>query len=238
MGRLTVDLSRAKRLFFVALVASLSATGLLAIGILLFAEFDETTERILLTTLLLSLFSLFALPAGVLLDQGRYRWLAWTVIALSGLAFAIAMMLTWGDWDESDEGAWKLLAVVASAAAASSQTAATTSRRRAGDTKSVRWIYLASIGTAVLVACLVSLAVANEVEKEGFYRVLGALVVADVLLVILQSVVRRMTGVAGSDGANVLVFRLSAEPSEEAVAAASEALERRGAKVEQVERRR
>jgi len=70
-----VDVSSGKRLALVALVASLSATALLAIGILLFAEFDDTSGRILATTALIGLFSLLTLPAGALLDRGEARML-------------------------------------------------------------------------------------------------------------------------------------------------------------------
>jgi hypothetical protein len=57
-----------KRLFALVLVFALCTSALLAIGILLLGEFDETQARILVTT---GLFSLLALPGGVLLDQGR-----------------------------------------------------------------------------------------------------------------------------------------------------------------------
>jgi hypothetical protein len=68
-----VEISVGKRLFALALVVSLSASGLIAIGILVFGEFDDTSARILATTALTGLFSLLSLPAGVLIDRGRAR---------------------------------------------------------------------------------------------------------------------------------------------------------------------
>ena len=102
-----------KRLFFLGLIASLSATAALAILIVLFAEFDETAGRVLATTALLALYSLFSLPAGVLLDQGHVRALAWTIVGLSASSFALSMVLVWGSWEDGgDERLWKLLATV------------------------------------------------------------------------------------------------------------------------------
>jgi hypothetical protein len=234
-----VDITRAKRLFFVALIASLSATAGLAIIVLLFAELDETTGRILGTTALLSLFSLLGLPAGVLLDQGRFVWLAWTVIVLAGVAFALAMVLVWGPSDDDGEAVWKALAVVAAFAGASSQAAATTSRLRPAEPLAVRVLYAVALGLGVLFALLVTTAALAEVDDENFYRGLGALAVADLLFVVLQPIARRAAGVArpGERRAHRLVFTLDREPPEEAIRAASEALRHAGVLVERVERR-
>ncbi|MDQ3857723.1 MAG: hypothetical protein M3327_04630 [Actinomycetota bacterium] len=235
-----MDLSRAKRLFFVALIASLSATAVLAILFLLFAEFDETTGRILLTTLLISVFSLFALPGGVLLDQGRDGRLAWAVIVLSAVAFALGMVVTWGSWDDGNESVWKALATATAFAGASSQAAMTTSRRRAGDTQGVRILYLGSLVLAGLLALLISAAAWGEVDDESYYRALGAVAIADVLLVIVQSLARRLIGAPATVPAKSryrVVFELDRAPSEEAITAAANELGRAGARVERVERR-
>jgi hypothetical protein len=234
-----VDVTQARRLFFLALIASLSATAGLAIFFLLFADFDETTERIILTTALISLFSLFALPAGVLLDQRRFTALAWIVLALSTVAFGLAMVLTWGSWeDDGDESVWKTLASVAAFAAASSQAAMTTSRRRPEDGEAVRLLYLASLACAALLALMIAAAAWAEVDDESYYRALGALAIADLFLVVVQSVARRLGGApAAARTPHQVVFTLDRPASDEAVSAASRALERAGARVERVDRR-
>jgi hypothetical protein len=234
-----VELTQAKRFFFVGLIVSLSATAFLAILFLLFAEFDETAERILLTTLLLSLFSLFALPAGVLLDQGRYVTLAWAVITLSSAAFALAMFLTWGDWEDGgdDESIWKALATLAAFAAAASQAAMTTSRLRAGDSPTVRLLYLGSLGLAGLLALMVAIAAWEEIDDDAYYRGLGAVAIADLLLVIVQSLARRVGAVAGGPerGGHRVVFVVDRAPSAAAIEEATSALEREGVRVTSVD---
>ena len=226
-----MDVSTAKRLFFLGLIASLVATAAIAIGVLLFGDFNDTTSRILVTTAILALASLLALPAGVLLDQGRYGWLAWATIALVVGAFLVAMVLVWGSWSDGDddEGLWKALAVWATFAGAASQASATTSRRRDGDPAAVRTLYLVAIGISLAVALMVTSAVAQEIDDETFYRALGALVVADLLFVILQSVARRYASVPAAAG-DVETIRVSGPAV--AIDDAVRELERRGLRVE------
>jgi hypothetical protein len=94
-----------------------------------------------------------------------------------------------------------------------------------------------------LLALLIVTAIWEGIEDEGFYRFLGAVAVANLLLVLLQPVGRRMGGAptaAASERAHAathrLAFTLRGTPSEAAVEEARQALERGGAKVEKVDR--
>lgn len=216
----------ARRLFLRTLVVSLSATAALAIGTLLFAEFDDTAGRILATTGLISVASLFSLPAGVLLDQGRAAALAWATIALTAGGFLLALVLVWSD----NEDLWKPVGILAVFAGASSQTAAGTSRRRPGDSPAVGRLYVASIALSYGLALLLTIAMIEEVERAGYYRFVGAVAVAAVLAALLAPIVRRMGGRPEKGGAE-LVFSLDREPSAEAVERARRALEEGGAQV-------
>jgi hypothetical protein len=163
------------------------ATAALAIGFLLFAEFDETTWKVIGTTALLSAFSLLGLPGAALLDQGRAAalGLANLVLAAAGLVHALTLL-----WTESDRG-WKLLIFVVAFTGAAAQASGTTARRRADDPPIVGIVYLAGLAGAVLVASLISIAAWQEIERAGYYRILGALAVADLLTVVLQPILRR-----------------------------------------------
>jgi hypothetical protein len=99
-------------------------------------------------------------------------------------------------------------------------------------------VYWASVALVVTVAAMAWTAMWAEVDDENFYRALGALVVADVFSVLVQPILRRVSpGDARRQArANRLVFTLAAEPSDEAVRAAIEALERAGVPVEGAER--
>jgi hypothetical protein len=75
-----------KRILLLAVAGLLSASALLAIGILLVGRFGETEGRILATTALLAGYGLVGLPSTILFDQGRSRRLAVGGLALAALA--------------------------------------------------------------------------------------------------------------------------------------------------------
>jgi len=181
---------RGKRALLRAIVASLTTTALLAIGILLFGHFGQTESRILTTTMLLAGFGLLALPAGFLFDQGRLTGLAWVVLALASAGFALSVALVWTGDDPPEELA-KTAATIAALAVASTQVAALAARRTNRDPESVRLLFLASTALALVLASLVGLAVWAEIGSSGFYRALGAVVVLDVLLVALHPILLR-----------------------------------------------
>ena len=232
-----MELSIGKRLFALALVLSLATSGLVAILILLFGKFDDTSARILGTTGLIALFSLLSLPAGVLIDRGRSLSLAWTLVALAALTFLVALTVVWGDTD--NERAWKAAGTLALFTGACSQTAATTSRRRETDSGGVRGLYIASVVGAFLAASLSALAIWQEIDDEGYYRGLGAVVVGNLLTVLLQPAVRRMAGKPSSPSGRrgSVLFVVDRMPSDEAIEEAKRTFDRHGVRVEHVERR-
>ncbi len=184
-----MDTLRVKRLFLVALITSLCATAGLAIGTLLLGDFDHTASRILATTALLSAFSLVALPAGILMDQRRSLTLAWATVALAAFGFLHSQWVVWAD---DGENMWKLLGAISAFAVACAQTSSTTARRREGDPPTVGLLYLVSICTVFGLASLAVLALVEEIDDAGYYRFLGALAVLNILVALLQPVVRRL----------------------------------------------
>jgi hypothetical protein len=218
------------RLVLLALVISLCVTGAIAIGTLLFAEFDDTAGRILATTGLLSLASLLSLPAGVLLDRRRVVPLAWATIAAAALAFVLAMVTIWGEQDQ--ETLSRLTWTLWLGAGAGAQAATMTALLRPGDSRRLRVVYLVSIVLASTLAALIGLAVWIEPDSEAYGRITGAVAVAAVLATLLQPILRRME--APAEKRNELVLTLDEPPSEEAVAAVVEALEKHGSRVEKV----
>ena len=182
-----------RRLFLIALVASMCATAALAVGILLFSEFDDTSVRILGTTGALAFFSVLALPAGVLLDLGLAVPLGRVTLGLSALGLVLVLVLLWIDWDDSPEALLKSTLTVSVFAAAAAQGCATTSRLREEDPRTVRWTYVAGLAASAALATMASAAAWAEIDEAGFYRVLGALAVVVVLATLLQPILRRTT---------------------------------------------
>lgn len=201
---------RGKRALLRGIVASLSATALLAIVILLFGQFGQTEGRILTTTMLLAGFGLLALPAGFLFDQGRLTGLAGAVLALATAGFALSVALVWSGDDPPEELA-KTAATIAALAVGSTQVAALAARRTDRDPASVRRLFPTSTALALVLASMVGLAVWAEIETSSFYRALGAAVVLDVLLVALQPILA-----AARREPTVHRLRLVAQPGGEA----------------------
>lgn len=210
-----MDATRLRRLFLWVLVVSLCVTAALAVGTLLFAEFDDRAGRILATTALLALASLLGLPAGMLLDQGRARALAWSQIAVVVVGFGLADYAVWSDGDP--EWVWKLPVTLGALAGAGARAAVSTSRLGPDDERPLRILYWVAIALSTALAALIAVAAWKEVESEDYYRVLGATAVAAVLASLLQPLLRR-TG-RPTEHRVRLVLELDREPSQEAVTA-------------------
>jgi hypothetical protein len=223
-----MELTGGRRLFLWTLVASLSLTAAVAIGTLLFAEFDDTAARILGTTALLALASLLSLPAGVLLDRRRAIELAWTTITTAALAFGLAMVAIWGAREQESlaQTTWTLWL----AAAAGAQASAVTSLLEPEDARRLRILHALSIVLASSLAALIALAIWIEPDSDAYVRISGAVAVAAVLASLLQPIVRRLE--RPRERPHELVLRLDREPPPEAVTAAVEALARHGVHAE------
>jgi hypothetical protein len=233
-----------KRLLSLGIVTSLCVTAALAISILLFSRFGGTQGRILATTGLLALYGLLALPAGILFDQGRLRLLAIAVLTLAGAGLALALVAVW--WRNPNDALGKAVTTVTAFAVVSTQTAALAARRSARASRALRRLFAASVALAIVIASMLTVAIWAEIEdNEIYFRVLGALAVADVLTVTLQPVLARM-GVGTAPTIHHL--RLLVEPGGEserdveastfagAVAKAVTSAERNGARVVRIER--
>jgi len=235
----------ARRILLRAVVAALSLTALVAITALLGGSFGDTEWRILATTSGFALASLFALRGTILLDQGIHRRLGWSVVVLSGLAFVLLLKVVWVD-DGDSEWTWKSLAIAAGLAGALGQIATSLARRRPTDPPSIRPLSAAAGVCAITVEVLIAFAAIDEIDEGGFYRFLAAVFVLDVLLVALETVVRRLgdkPSVAAGHAAFVCVLadgqqiRREAREQElpEAVASALRELNARGKRVRSIE---
>jgi hypothetical protein len=165
-----------------------------------------------------------SLPAAILFDRGRGAGLAYASLLLSSSALLVAMLMLWTDVD-SDEW-WRFLVSLVACSVVAAQVSATTATQDADDPASVRWLYFGALTAGVLFAALVCLAAWQKVEDEGFYRFLGAVGVAALVMTLLQPILRRTvkkpSGTAGSrfvatleDGSEIeLPRRLAAEIDE------------------------
>jgi hypothetical protein len=175
-----------RRILLTAVAAVLTVAALIAIGILLFGQFGETEGRILATTLLLAACGLLSLPAVILLDHERLPRLAALLLGLAAAGFGLASAGIW--IGELPTAFGKLTATVVAFGLATSQTAALAARRHEREVRSVHRLFTASTVLAFVLASFGSAAAWAEVDSQLFFRLFGAGVVLDVLLVALQPV--------------------------------------------------
>ena len=231
-----------KRIVLRAIAGSLCVTAVFAIAILLFSSFGDTQARILGTTGLIAAYGLLALPAGILIDQGRLLRLAGAGITLTFAGFVLAVIEVWTPDPPAQLG--KALMSVTAFALASTQTTALAARRDDRDPASVRWLFAASLALAAVLAFMVAVAVWAEVNNQVYFRVLAALAVADVLTASLQPILARLRVGRRTGGyrlrllvdSHELELEVSAPTFATAVARAIASMERRGESVLRIER--
>ena len=177
---------RRRRLLLLGVATLLSASALLAIGILLVGRFGHTEQRILGTTMLLAGYGLLALPSVVLLDQGRRRPLAEGGIGLAAVAAALAIVSVWGP--SGSDAVGKSVGTATVFALAAAQAAGLAARLREDSPPLVHRLFAASCVTAVIAAATAVTLIWMQPSASVYARLLGALVVLDLLLVALQPV--------------------------------------------------
>lgn len=178
-----------KRVLLLTVALLLSISAVLAIAILLIGRFGSTEGRILGSTALLAGFGLVALPSVVLLDKEQARRLALAGVVSAVLASVLALVGIWSH--SSSDTLGRTVASAAVVAVAFSQLCALTARRATGDPPTVRRLFAASCATAALATILAVSFVWSNPQGSIASRVLGAVVVLDLLLVALQPILAR-----------------------------------------------
>jgi hypothetical protein len=225
--------ARGRRTLLLAVAGLMCAAAALAIGILLFGDFGGTEGRVLATTFLLALYGALAVPAAILRDQHRLPALAALVAVLAVLAATLSTIAVW--WEGAGDQFGKAITTVGIFLVATVVTAALATRPR-------HVLFVPSVGLAYVVATLATVALWAEIERSGYLRVLGSLLVLDVLLVALQPLLlrtrrqqaERPLRIADTSGRTIDVAVRSASLAE-AVASAIRSVESEGGHVRTIE---
>jgi FtsH-binding integral membrane protein len=178
-----------KRVLLLSVSVLLSLSALLAIAILLVGRFGSTEGRILGTTALLAGYGLVALPGVVLLDKERAHRLALTAVALGAVSALLALVSVWSR--SSSDTLGRTVGSATVVALAISQVCALTARRDGRDPASVTRLFALSCASVALAAILAVTFLWTSPHGSLAPRVLGAVVVVDLLLVALQPILAR-----------------------------------------------
>lgn len=229
-----------KRVLVLAVAVLLSASALLAIGILLIGHFGESEGRILATTALLAGYGLVALPSTILLDQERFRRVAAAGLALAAVGASLALAAVWSGEPPDELG--KAGGTATALALASGQWSALAARRRERDSALVRRLFALSFVLAAVAAAMFTALLWAQIERETYVRLLAALVVFDLLVVALQPILARARPVGALhrlrivvEPGGTVVMNVEAADLAAAAAKAIRALERDGRRVLRIE---
>ena len=186
--RTTLTSMRRRRILLLCVAGLLSASALLAIAVLLVGRFGGTEGRILATTALLGGYGLVALPATVLLDQQRHRRLATAAASVTSAAAGLALLAVWAF--SGSDALGKAVGALTAFALAGAQICALAARRRPRDPPVVARLFAVSCGTVL--AAATTFAALIWTQPGGLApRLVGALVVLDLLLGSLQPILAR-----------------------------------------------
>lgn len=198
-----------KRLLLLGVAVLLSVSAVLAIAILVVGRFGSIEARILGSTALLAAYGLVALPAVMLLDKERARTLALCAAALPAVAAVLALVMT---WSQSGDVLGRFVGSATIISLAFAQFAAMAARRSERDRVFLRRLFALSCGTGALVAGVAVTLLWVGPEGQRAARLVGALLVLDLLLVALQPVLARAE--AGSVVRRIIVATASGEQLE------------------------
>ena len=183
---------KTRRLLVRAIVAGLCVTAGVGIVLLLGGSIDETSGRILITTTAVSFFGLLAVPAGMLLERNRLSWLARASATLTGATFLLTLVVTW--MHDVPSALWRTWGVLGTLTLAAAQAATVEARRRDADSDRVRLLVSLSMVSGAALAALGVGGILGSIDDSGYYRLLGAIGILDVLLIAVVAVLRRGSG--------------------------------------------
>jgi MFS family permease len=178
-----------KQVLLLSVAALLSVSGAIAVGILLFGEFGQTEGRVLATTALFAAYGLLALPAAILVDRRRLPALAVLILTLALAGALLAVSAVWRSSPSETHG--NAVGSVTAFLVAFAQAAALVLRRPERDRMLVRGLFALSCVLAAVAAAMLALVLWAEIDSERYGRVLGAVIVLDVLAVALQPILAR-----------------------------------------------
>ncbi|MGZ8847432.1 MAG: hypothetical protein ACXW3C_13310, partial [Pyrinomonadaceae bacterium] len=177
-----------KRIALWFLIASVGASAVLGIIIVLAGTFSDLEIRIILTTLTISAASICVLACGALFESRRQRLLPGTGAAL---ALAAALLLIAGIWTQThSEPFWRFTASVGLLAVA---TAHSCLLGLAGLSRRFSWFRIAALVSIYLLAALIIHVVYFPPRQDTEIRIIGAIAIIVAAVTILTPLFHRLS---------------------------------------------
>jgi len=173
-----------KKLFLVTLLFALVVSGFIGISIFLVSDFDSTQLKLLGTTACVGAFCLTGLASVTGSPTRWFRPLPYLGIGSSVAALAMILLLIWDSWDTNgiyEDIYFKVLACLVVVAVSIAHLSLLSAVQRMSGL--LRWCQRGTLLVIVAVATLLIVGVSSplEFDKELYLRLLGVLVILDVL---------------------------------------------------------
>ena len=185
-----------RRLFLYLLIASVGLGAVIGIGVLLFGDLGQLEVRVLLTTLTVTVTSIFGLACGASLESGRGKYLPLAGIAFSILSALMCFLIIWDLLDDSEPFIKGFLTSVILAASCSHLSLLSLARL---DSR-FAWTQIAALICVSLLASIVLYILWFEPVggSDLIYRILGVLGILLATISIVTPILHKLSS-AGSD---------------------------------------
>ena len=183
-----------KRTFLVASLASLIVSAGIGVAIFLLGDLGETQSKLLLTTLAVAGFSLTGW-ASVARDSS---WWLWPLQPLGAAASVVGLVVvTFSIWEliGTDDQVWKLMATLSLVAFSLGHLSLLSAFRPAN--LLIRACWLAAMAAVLAVAFVLLNGIWGPIHpdnREAFFRILGIVVILDVLGSLVLLPLAKLTG--------------------------------------------
>ena len=185
-----------RRLFLVALIVSVAVSAVIGIGVLLFGDFGMIEVRILMTTLTVTVTSIFGLACGAYLETGRGRYMPLAGIALSVIAAVMCFLIIWNALDQNEPFIKSFVTATILAAACSHLSLLSLARLD----RRFSWTRIAAVVCVVLLCSIFLYILWFEPEGDSdlIYRILGVLGILLAAITVITPVLHKLSSADSS----------------------------------------
>jgi hypothetical protein len=183
-----------RRLFLYLLIASVALSAVIGIGVILLGNFGEIEVRVLMTTLTVTVTSVFGMACGAALESGRGKYVPWTGIAFSLVSALMCFLIIWNVLDDSEIFIKSFLTATLVAAACSYISLLSLARLEA------RFAWTRSSAAACVSLLSIILLYILWFEPTGestlIYRILGVLGILLASITVVTPVLHKLSSVS------------------------------------------
>lgn len=204
-----------KRIFLYLLIASVTLSALIGIGVILFGEFGELETKVLLTAMTVTVTSILGLACGAYLETKRGRLMPFVGIACAVVSAGMWMFTIWA-WQNNNDTFVKFLLTATLLAVACSHLSLISLARL---DRRFAWSRYAAHATVWILSAILLYLIWFTPESNGdlIGRVIGTLAVIIAALTVVTPVFHKLSRVEGPteiDSINIEIDQLRARIDE------------------------